>query len=238
MEWCAVLRVQGLRRRREDRPQTNSADLGEADVAGVQQIPGPFAVLPREQPRRIGARGDESAQQLARARRDVSNLRARKNTITNNNICIVNNIYPYSKEPAVVPDSVVQSLLHKPSESVPRFVQLKHFTGPLWARNIHLPNRRGNTVRVIERDDTSGLHWVHRDRKTVLDELFERHVEELRDNYGADSVTKWREWYVSSGLATECPRETTEWKDQLMKLDLLLVNHQNSSLSTAALESL
>lgn len=173
---------------------------------------------------------------LSRARRDLSNLRARKNTITNNNICIVNNIYPYSKEPTIVPDSVVQSLLHKPSESVPRFVQLKHFTGPLWARNIHLPNRRGNTVRVIERDASSGLHWVHRDRKTVLDELFERHVEELRDNYGADRVTKWREWYVSSGLATDCPRETAEWKDQLTKLDLLLINHQDASLSMLALE--
>ena len=75
MEWCAVLRVQGLRRRREDRPQTNSADLGKADVVGVQQIPGPFAVLSREQRRRVGARGDEAAQQLARARRDLRSRR-------------------------------------------------------------------------------------------------------------------------------------------------------------------
>lgn len=168
---------------------------------------------------------------LARARRDLSALRSRKKTITNN-ICIVNNnIYPYSKEPAVVPDAMVQRLLHKPSESVPRFVQLKHFVGPLWARNIHLPNRRGNTVRVIERDGAERLHWVHRDRKTLVHELFERNVEELREKYGADRVTKWREWYVSSGLATSCARETAEWKDQTIKLDLLLVNHQNSSLS-------
>ena len=143
------------------------------------------------------------------------------------NICIVNNLYPYSQEPCVVSPAMVQQLLLQPSESVPRFVELKHFTGPIHSRNIHLPNRRGNTVQVVEQHN-GGLRWMHRDRKTVVDELFERHLDELRVRYAAEQVCVWREWYRTEGLGDLHARDTVSWKEQLTKVDLILMNNQKS----------
>jgi hypothetical protein len=155
----------------------------------------------------------------------VKQLKKKTTTIKDCNICIVNNIYPHSREPAIISPTIIEQLLQSPTESVPNFIQLKHFVGPLSARNIQLPNIRGNTVKVVAETNT-GLRWVHRDRKEFVDDLFERNLDELRTNYNAERVQAWKEWYRSTGLHGLHARETTTWKEQLCKLDLLLVNHQ------------
>ena len=180
---------------------------------------------------------------LIDSRREVEHLRkklqrreatSRITNVRDCNICIYNSVYPHSKEGILLPQAIVDPLLRTPSESVPRFIQLKHFTGPNIARNIHLPNRRGNTIQVVEECD-GVLRWVHRDRKTTLDTLFERHLNELRNVYGAESVETWMQWYQGKGLSDETRRHTIEWKEQLGKLDLVLINHQrdNNELTDA-----
>ena len=170
----------------------------------------------------------KSRQEVERLRACVQALRAKRQVtnVRDCNICIVNNVYAYRKEPRVVPPATVQRILSEPSESVPQFLQLKHFTGPLCARNIHLPNRRGNTVQVVEECTGGILRWVHHDRKTMVEELFETHLDELRESYNADCVCEWKKWYDTHNLGGE--RNTTEWKDQLSKVDLVLVNNQQT----------
>ena len=143
----------------------------------------------------------------------------------------VTNIFPYAAEPAVLAPERVHQLLATvtPSDSVPKFVQLKHFCGPMASRNIYLPNRRGNTVLVVEAVGDGQLRWVHRDRKGVVDDMLERNLDELCRSYNADQVIPWRQWLVASGLSSMQRRNTPAWKEQLAKLDLILVNHQRRS---------
>lgn len=166
---------------------------------------------------------------IARLETCVARLKSTsgKTTVRDCNI-FVTNIFPYASEPSVVTPEQVDSILSTvtPSESVPRFIQLKHFSGPLAARNIYLPNRRGNTVLVVEASDDGRMRWVHRDRKGVIDDMLERNITELRTNYRADRVIPWHQWLRTSGLLGVQRRSTPAWKEQLAKLDLILVNHQ------------
>ena len=164
-------------------------------------------------------------------------LRTNGTTMRNCNVCIVNNVFPYAKEPPILSPAVVKELLRHPSESIPKFVQMKHFTGPTCSRNIHLPNRRGNTVQVIE-ECNGTLRWVHKDRRTLVDNLVERHMEELREHYEADHVRAWRQWFIATGLNSSDARLSSEWKDQINKVDLILMNHQDSAKQLTDSESI
>ena len=168
---------------------------------------------------------------IARLESHVANLKSSAPTTVRDCNIFVTNIFPYASEPCVVVspervDTLLQNVT--PNESVPRFVQLKHFSGPMAARNIYLPNRRGNTVLVVEAAEDGRMRWVHRDRKGVMDDMLERHITELQTDYSADRVIPWRQWLLNSGLAGMRRRSTPAWKEQLAKLDLILVNHQRA----------
>lgn len=151
----------------------------------------------------------------------------------------VTNIFPYATEATmVIAPEQVHELLRTvtPSESVPRFVQLKHFSGPLATRNIYLPNRRGNTVLVVESSEDGKLRWVHRDRKNVINDMLERNLDELRTNYRADLMVPWYNWFANSGLSSTQRKSTPAWKEQIAKLDLILVNHQRRANGAEVLQ--
>ena len=65
---------------------------------------------------------------------------------------------------------------------------------------------------------------MHRDQKETVDELFEENLEVLRDEYDADSIKLWHDWFVKNRLGDDDARSTREWKDQLQKLELVLMN--------------
>lgn len=159
----------------------------------------------------------------------LKRTRTVKTTVRDCNIFVAN-IFPYDSEPTVLAPNQVHTLLETapPDESVPRFVQLKHFCGPHASRNIYLPNKRGNTVCVVETVENGRLRWVHRDRKDVVDDMLERNLDELRTNYRAERIIPWKEWLISSGLASIQRRSTPAWKEQLAKLELLLMNNPRS----------
>lgn len=195
----------------------------------------------QDQLRRRDAELIECHRQIARLEdRVTSLLRQPQSKTTNVRDCniFVTNVFPYASEPAVVAPEQVHHLLHNvtPSDSVPKFVQLKHFCGPMASRNIYLPNRRGNTVLVVESSNDGQLRWVHRDRKGVIDDMLERNLNELCRSYCAEEILPWREWLVASGLSSMERRQTPAWKEQLAKLDLILINHQRKTDSLQGLQ--
>lgn len=166
----------------------------------------------------------------------IEKLRATHPTLVRDCNIFVTNVFPYATESAVVPREKVHTMLSmvSPSESIPRFVQLKHFCGPLAARNIYLPNRRGKTVLVVEAAENGQTKWVHKDRRGTVDEMLERNLIELRNSYSAENIWAWKEWLMMSGLSTVQRRSTSAWKEQMTKLDLILVNHQQPRQSVSA----
>lgn len=170
-------------------------------------------------------------------KRTIANLTRPVPKKVTNNVCIVqNNIYPFCEEPRVVPPQLVQQFLkHEPDNSVLLFVQIKHFSGPVCTQNIHLPNCRGNTVQVVQRNGSNRLEWVHRSRRGFLNELMTINLNELMDKYAARSVREWEDWYLRNQLdnAMQRPRNVT-WKQQISKLDLLLINHRRTIELAAA----
>lgn len=129
------------------------------------------------------------------------------------------NVHPFLQEPfdELPPYNEVRSLLQTPSESLPKFIQLKHFGAQSTLRNLRLPNRRGNTIQIVQRVGDE-LKWIHKDRRELLDLLMETNVEQLRDDYDADNIKIWKQWYET--------RLTVEWKEQVGKVELVLFNNQ------------
>lgn len=52
--------------------------------------------------------------------------------------------------------SILCSLL--PIESVPKYIKMKHFSKPENA-NIHIKNKRGRTIQVVEEDENKRRRW-------------------------------------------------------------------------------
>ena len=180
----------------------------------------------------IIARKDETIEDLAKL---AKHPRTIHKTINHDHRKIILNVHPYRGEPieALPSRSEVRKLLRFPTESVPKFVQLKHFANNQ-NRNIRLPNRRGNTVQVAQMRNGE-LKWIHRDRKEVVDELLEENIDMLMDVYEADQVDGWNRWYRETGLCdpSEVSKKNKEWRDQLSKIDRVLMNNQESKVTPA-----
>ena len=78
-----------------------------------------------------------------------------KNVTNNFNIL---NICPFGQEPPIQHEDV-KPLLTLPAKSVPKYIQMKHFTSSD-TKNVCLTNVRGNTIQVVEEDQYGTRKWV------------------------------------------------------------------------------
>ena len=93
-------------------------------------------------------------------KQEVEQLRSNQKTINNFNI----NIIPFGSEPSLTTDEV-RPLLYRPFESVPKYIELKHF-GKENTANIRISNKRGNTIQILEHDsENTSAHMPTESRK-------------------------------------------------------------------------
>lgn len=144
---------------------------------------------------------------------------------TTNNI-IIQNIIPFNNEPISLlpPINIVKNILNTPSESVPAFVELKHFKNEKM-KNIRLCNMKGSTIQVAENVD-GVLKWVHHERRSFIDKLFEHNLEILINTYNANSYKNWNDWYCTFRLGDVNARTYPEWKEQMNKMNIMLINNR------------
>ena len=111
------------------------------------------------------------------------------------------------------------------ADSVPKYIKLKHFNCTE-TQNIRIPNLRGNTIQVLEADETTGeKKWTNHNRHEMLDLLTDRNLRELHEEFGADKIRKWREWYKTIPL--EGYDKNVEWRDLVRKVECLLMDQRN-----------
>lgn len=153
----------------------------------------------------------------------LSTPRSINTNIMNNTIV---HVHAYRYEPSHCKPSVgdVRKLLREPWSSVPMFIKMKHFGTNPQTRNIRLSNIRGNTIQVAKSVDGQ-VKWLHHDRKSFVDELFEENLETLRDDYDAHSIKQWHDWYTRNKLGEYDARETKEWKEQLNRVEIVIMNN-------------
>ena len=162
----------------------------------------------------------EAKSRIPRLEEKVTELRGRLDESrkarpnVQNNMTI--NILPYGRE---VPLSIeeVKPLMRLPSESVPRYVEMKHFQRPETA-NIRIPNKRGRTIEVVEEDkDGKRRRWV--DRQEILSQITDASLDELIEHFNAGNDIMWNHWFENNGLKDEGYDKTETFRQLVRKVD-------------------
>jgi hypothetical protein len=191
--------------------------------------------LLREENARLVSRNEALAAQNAELCARLEELRARPvvNTTVNANtvtaVTAVTVVCPYGQEDAPAYDEVgqvLQTLL--PSDSVPRYVQMKHFRRPETA-NIRIPNKRGRTLQVVEQDEMHRRKWVDRDRKEMLFAITNASLDELVERFNAEKYHAWNRWFERSGLKDEGYDKTDAFREIMKKVEHVITSQNPSN---------
>ena len=144
---------------------------------------------------------------------------------TTNNVSIVN----FGEEPKVDRDLVRPLLTSLPIESVPRYVQLKHFTKPETC-NIRIPNKKLKCLQLVEEDANHVQRWVDKDRDKMVSLITERSLDELIEDHDATSSRAWRAWYEGAGLGLDGYDKTPTFQQLVRDVDNVITSQNNPIL--------
>ena len=155
------------------------------------------------------------------------------NNITNNGDTNITNInlFVYGQEPSLAVGDVhrmIDSCI-LPIETVPRYIQMKHFSRPE-THNIRLPNKRGRTIQVVEFDSKRRKRWVDKDRRQMLEKITEEGVNDLVDHYDAERSKRWNAWYESSGLKEENFEKTEVFREMTKKVEDVMTSNRAQNI--------
>lgn len=160
-------------------------------------------------------------------RNEITELRARLDECRNarpnvqNNVTI--NMVPYGQEERLTNAQVRTILSSIPSESVPRYIEMKHFRRPEHS-NIRITNKRGRTLQIVEEDSNKRLRWVDKDRKTMLCAMTDTSLEQLIDQFNAENYKIWNDWFEGSGLKHEGYDKTEAFKEIMTKVENMITS--------------
>ena len=156
---------------------------------------------------------------------EARNARPTQN-VTNQNVTI--NIVPYGQEEPLTKAQVRSILSSIPSESVSKYIEMKHFSKPESA-NIRIPNKRGRTLQVVEEDVQKRRRWVNKDRKEMLTAITDASLDELIEKFDAEKYMGWNNWFESSGLKDEGYDKTDAFKEIMKKVDNIITSQNPSN---------
>lgn len=146
------------------------------------------------------------------------------NVYNNNNQYNIN-IIPYGLEP-VLDKEKVMNLLDKPDESVPRYIEMKHFLRGDTA-NVRITNKRGSTCQIVEEDvNSKRRRWVETDKKILLTDMAETNLDELRDTFDAETNVIWKSWYRSNGLHEDGYDKRDEFKKMVKAVENVIITNR------------
>lgn len=181
----------------------------------------------REKLEEAHAKLDEAHSKLEEKNQEIQQLMKKPQTVinNNNNVNNVNIIIPFGHE-KMLDRSRVLPLLRRPSESVPKYIQMKHFNAE-GVGNVRIPNVRGNMIEVMEEDANGWRKWVKKNKQQIICDLTSLNLDELVDKFGAESIAVWKMWYDNTGLSKDGYDKTREWKELVKKVELVLLNNRD-----------
>ena len=180
---------------------------------------------------RLSAENEELQCKVAElnARLDESrNSRPNVNNV-NNNVTI--NMVPYGQEERLTNEQVRRILSSIPSESVPKYIEMKHFHRPEHS-NIRITNKRGRTLQVVEEDSNKRLRWVDKDRREMLAAITDASLDELIDQFDAEKYRTWNDWFETSGLKDEGYDKTDAFKEIMKKVENMITSQSPKNALT------
>ena len=169
---------------------------------------------------------------LAKLSDDLDAERSRplvQNTTTNNIVHV--NILPFGEEPTPSWQAVQKLLQTQPEGSVARYIKMKHFDNYATA-NLRIPNKRARTMQIVEEDPDGSKRWVEKNRRRMIDKLAEDNLIELTDEFDAEKVARWRDWYHQSGLAGAGFDKTDAWKRLQEDVENMLLSQRANNVIT------
>ena len=135
------------------------------------------------------------------------------------------NIVPYGEEPAMEKSKVFKLLKQWiPSESIPNYVRLKHFTADS-AKNVRMTNVRSNMLQVFKHENGQ-TQWLHMDKKNMLNEIVLNGLDDLIE-FGATNIISWNSWYLRTGLNEHGYDKKPEWKTLMNKVEKIIINSRD-----------
>lgn len=145
---------------------------------------------------------------------------------TTNNVAMVN----FGEEPEVHRDLVRPLLTNlPPMDSVPRYVQLKHFTKPETS-NVRIRNKKHRICQIVEADANNQQRWVDRDRTRIVSQITEKSLDELIEDHNATSSRAWRAWYEGAGLGLDGYDKTPTFQQLVRDVDNVITSQNNPIL--------
>ena len=106
-------------------------------------------------------------------------------------------------------------MLKKPDfavPSLPRYIELKYFSGD--SPPIVFNNLRDNKVQVVQQDTDGQCKWVCKDKRATINVLVDAGVEDLENQYDADTVVQRKPWvdkYLPTMDESVLPAYTSRW---------------------------
>ena len=135
------------------------------------------------------------------------------------------NIYCFGDEPKPSSEDV-RKLLDFPEDSVSEYMRLKHFAHQDTA-NMRSKNKR--ELEIYEEDmmeQQKRGRWMSRLKNDMLPCLTQQNLTELLEDYDAETVEVWRNWYESTDLDKNGYNNTEEFKKITAKIEEIINNNK------------
>lgn len=150
---------------------------------------------------------------------EIKRLSSNQNITNHYNVTNVLNIFPFGQEPIpVIERQVANSLLAKPSESVPLYIKMKHFKDGL--SNVRIKN---NDIEVVEENENGELTWVMKNKDETIFAITDTNLEEFHDEYGSTDFM-WKRWFITSGYNQDGYANTRQFQDLMKKVESVFID--------------
>lgn len=122
---------------------------------------------------------------------------------------------PASKKVKVLLNSLT---IENTPHSIPEYIKLKHFNDKK-THNIRIKNE--DSIEIIDNSQT----WIEKDRTEMIDDLTDKALTELIEEFDAETYDIFNTWYKRERLSEKGYDKTPAFKEMLQLMERLLIEH-------------
>lgn len=147
---------------------------------------------------------------------EIRRLSSNQNITNHFNVTNVLNIFPFGQEP-MIDKHIANSLLLKPSESVPLYIKMKHTKDGV--SNVRI---KDDDIEVIEEDANGQLTWVMKDKYNTIFQITDTNLEEFHEEFGSTDFM-WKRWFINNGYNQDGYENTEKFQDLMKKVEKVFI---------------
>ena len=223
-----------VKRHMKDSCKVVKAASLNVDKAAVAELK---ASLEAEKALRMGAvaRIEELTEETASLKAKIKELEARPSrTVTNHNIDDLPPIRKFrlnrgvqhvSLDEEMLPSkTLVKELLSDPMTAVPKYFELKYFTGTV-TPSIRMTNVKKRELLVVECGQDGTNRWARVDTGDTIEWLVDTSYDELRYHYKAKREPAYKRWTKQERLDEPAYDKTPAFKKMKKDFEEIIIQH-------------